>query len=306
MMDAAYFTGRKELLDFFNELLVLNLAKIEQTASGAVACQLTDYIYPGSIPMARVNWEAKSEYEYVQNYKLLQVAFKNHNVQRYVDIPKLIKAKYQDNLEFCQWLKAFFDQSGSFRENYDPVAARAKGKGAKAVNEFMDKTSANYSSKPIPIAGGIRRRTTAAPPTRATAPRPATRPVPLPTSTRRTLTENKLRYENSDPLTDAVLADANLLKKNAELNARLAEMDTTMKEVETERDFYFEKLRDVEVIVQVHQEQGHLSDPVVMVEKVFRILYATAEDKLTVGDDGDIIEAGKFQDELELDDLLTT
>ena len=83
-------------------------------------------------------------------------------------------------------------------------------------------------------------------------------------------------------------------------------MDTTMKEVETERDFYFEKLRDVEVIVQVHQEQGHLSDPVAMVEKVFRILYATAEDKLTVGDDGDIIEAGKFQDELELDDLLTT
>jgi hypothetical protein len=59
MMDSAYFVGRRELLEFFNELLKLQLAKIEQTASGAVACQLMEYIYPKSIPMSRVNWEAK-------------------------------------------------------------------------------------------------------------------------------------------------------------------------------------------------------------------------------------------------------
>ena len=59
MMDTAYFVGRGELLDFFNALLGLQLTKIEQTASGAVACQLTEYIFPRSIPMSRVNWEAK-------------------------------------------------------------------------------------------------------------------------------------------------------------------------------------------------------------------------------------------------------
>jgi microtubule-associated protein, RP/EB family len=46
----------------------------------------------------RVNWEAKSDYEFVQNYKLLQVAFTKHGVQRHVDVDKLIRAKYQDNL----------------------------------------------------------------------------------------------------------------------------------------------------------------------------------------------------------------
>lgn len=86
MMDAAYFIGRRELLDFFNTLLELNLAKIEDTASGAVACQMTEMIFPGSIPMSRVNWEARSDYEFVQNYKLLQNAFNKHNVQRYVCI----------------------------------------------------------------------------------------------------------------------------------------------------------------------------------------------------------------------------
>jgi hypothetical protein len=52
-LDAAYFLGRRELLDFFNELLALQLQKIEQTASGAIACQLTEYIFPNSVPMAK-------------------------------------------------------------------------------------------------------------------------------------------------------------------------------------------------------------------------------------------------------------
>lgn len=98
MMDSAYFVGRKELLDFFNDLLDLNLGKIEETATGAVACQIADLLFPGSIPMSRVNWGARSDYEFVQNYKLLQIAFTKHQVQRYVDVNKLIRAKYQDNV----------------------------------------------------------------------------------------------------------------------------------------------------------------------------------------------------------------
>lgn len=59
MMDPAYFCGKAKILSYFNDLLQINLTKIEETASGAVACQLTEYVFPGSIPMQRVNWEAK-------------------------------------------------------------------------------------------------------------------------------------------------------------------------------------------------------------------------------------------------------
>lgn len=68
-----------------------------------------DAIYPGSFSLAKVKWGAKFDYEFVENYKILQAAFEKNGVDKHIDVDKLVKAKYQDNLEFCQWIKRFFD-----------------------------------------------------------------------------------------------------------------------------------------------------------------------------------------------------
>ena len=47
MMDSAFFVGRKELVDWVNDTLECSISKIEQTASGAFACQLFDIMHPG-------------------------------------------------------------------------------------------------------------------------------------------------------------------------------------------------------------------------------------------------------------------
>jgi RP/EB family microtubule-associated protein len=304
MMDSAYFVGRMELLDFFNSLLDLQLTKIEQTASGAVACQLTDYIYPGSIPMAKVNWEAKADYEFVSNYKLLQKAFSMQKVQRHVDVDKLIRAKYQDNLEFCQWLKAFYDQSGAVRDDYDAKAVRAKGKGGVRYNDLQEKQGskagpAGRARAPVrPVAPTTKPRVPA-----TTAPKTAPKPRPSPVSNTATRTATRPTTIAKAPLkasenrsrpapgadTGKFGADAQLMKKTAEMMTKIEELETTVMELEKERDFYFGKLRNVELMLQVKQDANFEGCELEgVVGNIFKVLYATVEEEVEVAEDGEV------------------
>lgn len=292
MMDGAYFVGRKELLDFFNNLLALKLTKIEQTASGAIACQLTSLIFPNSIPMSRVNWEARNDYEFIQNYKLLQNAFTKNNVQRYVDVDKLIRAKYQDNLEFCQWLKAFFDQAGAVPEDYDPIVVRARGKGGKKY-QFNATAGTRSSGASKKTANPSRPRPTAVAATSVGASAPqSSRPLRERSSTNKS-SDNRgpPRAENEAALKEQKEMNADLQRRNDELTIKMVELEQAVIDIEKERDFYFNKLRDVEILFQVHQEKVGEEESIPLMDDVFKILYAAAEDKLTVNDDGEVVQA---------------
>ncbi|CAJ1895078.1 unnamed protein product [Cylindrotheca closterium] len=309
LMDQAYFVGRAELLDFFNNLLGLNLAKIEQTATGAVACQLTEYIFPGSVPMSRVNWEARSDYEYIANYKLLQNAFTKNNVQRHVDVNKLIRAKYQDNLEFCQWMKAFFDQTGAHRDDYDGKAVRARGKGGKQYNQKQSGAAPARGARSGSRGRGV------VPPSR-----PTTTSTIRSTTTRAAVGRSASPQKKGSPLrarennmSTTTSPDPELIKKNKDLEAKnkdleaknvemetkMHDVETAMAELEKERDFYFGKLRNVELMLQVHQDKNFEgADLDALVEKIFKVLYATAEEDVDIDDEGDIVPVVDGEDPL--------
>jgi len=102
--------------------------------------------------MGKVRWDARSEDQFIQNYKILQRVFEKRGIDKvcslnlhcpvldpnphatvqHVDVTKLIRAKYQDNLEMMQWMKNFFDHNCAESE-YDPVERRTKGKGTLVV-----------------------------------------------------------------------------------------------------------------------------------------------------------------------------
>lgn len=82
-----------------------------------------DAIYPGTFNFSKVKWDAKHEYEFVENYKCLQQALDKNGIKRHVNVQALTKAKYQDNLEFCQWVKSYFDKNYN-GEPYDALGRR--------------------------------------------------------------------------------------------------------------------------------------------------------------------------------------
>merc|ERR1719334_885776 len=80
-------------------------------------------LFPGSIMLKKVKFATVLEHEYIQNFKILQVAFKKLNVDKIVPVDRLVKGRFQDNFEFLQWFKKFFDANYDGRE-YDAIGMR--------------------------------------------------------------------------------------------------------------------------------------------------------------------------------------
>lgn len=109
IMDGAYFVGRKELLGWLNTLLEINYKKVEQISNGAAMCQVMDTMYPNKNALSKVNFNATMDFEVLNNFKILQSEFKRVGIEKVVDIERLKQGRFQDNLEFFQWMKRYYD-----------------------------------------------------------------------------------------------------------------------------------------------------------------------------------------------------
>ncbi|XP_042319311.1 microtubule-associated protein RP/EB family member 1 [Sceloporus undulatus] len=235
--------SRHDMLAWINESLQLNLTKIEQLCSGAAYCQFMDMLFPGSVTLKKVKFQAKLEHEYIQNFKVLQAGFKRMGVDKIIPVDKLVKGKFQDNFEFVQWFKKFFDANYDGKD-YDPVAARQGQETAPApalVVPLLNKPKKNLTS------GG-------------TAP---TRPMVA----QRTTVANKTGPGMVKKAPAGIGED-----ESAELIQQINVLKMTVEDLEKERDFYFGKLRNIELICQENEGE---SDPVL--QRIVEILYATDE-----------------------------
>ena len=121
--------SRHHMLAWVNDSLMTNYSKVEELCTGAAYCQFMDMLFSNCVDLKKVKFVTKfgtkSEYESlsIQNFKILQQAFKKMQVDKIIPLEKLSKGRFQDNFEFLQWFKKFFDANYQGQE-YDPMAAR--------------------------------------------------------------------------------------------------------------------------------------------------------------------------------------
>jgi RP/EB family microtubule-associated protein len=243
--------SRQELLSWMNNLLQLNITRIEQCGTGAAFCQIFDSIFM-DVPMARVRFNVNTEYAYLQNFKVLQNVFARHEIERPVLVEQLLKCRMQDNLEFLQWAKRFWDQHYPGGE-YDALGRR-KGSGAPPAAQ--------------PRAGAA--------------------------------SAGSARRSGSTPTTGAArtrVATGSGSASVSVLNQEIATQREAIAGLEKERDFYFHKLREIELLLQqeVEEDPQLVAGDNPFVKRIQDILYST-EEGFEIPPEADVPAAG---DELE-------
>ncbi|TNN64949.1 Microtubule-associated protein RP/EB family member 2 [Liparis tanakae] len=248
--------SRHDITAWVNDILCLNYTKVEQLSSGAAYCQFMDLLFPGCISLKKVKFQAKLEHEYIHNFKLLQASFKRMNVDKIIPVEKLVKGRFQDNLDFIQWFKKFFDANYDGKE-YDPMAAR---QGQDAIpppdpgEQIFNLPKKSHHAASSPTAGASR--------SSSTTPKIAT-PTSRPSSAK--------KIPPMAALTPAK-GEKELEAQVTHLTEQMNTLKSALEGVEKERDYYFSKLREVEVLCQDQGEESAL-----FVDQLMEVLYASDE-----------------------------
>jgi len=190
----------------------------------------------------------------------------------------LVKGRFQDNFEFVQWFKKFFDANYQGQDaGYNALEVRGGeilGCGTGSNVPRSAHLPGHTASAAHPASGGgigtpaPRLQSTQQSLAKPQAARPAIQSRPAPAAT-------AARGMNSVGGGSSKVHEA----KIEELNAQVMEMKLTLEGMEKERDFYFGKLRDIELLCQ---EQGQEENPII--QKILEKLYAT-EDGFAAPDD---------------------
>ena len=237
--------------------------------------------------MSRINFGARHEYESLTNYKVLQNVFNKNRISKPIPVDRLVRCKMQDNLEFLQWIKKFWDLNYTGEGLYDPGARRAGQPGNPSDTPMRRPASGTGGARPRPSSAAPR-PSTAGPRPSAVRPRPSAASQPVRSAPASSAGPRRMSVAPRGVRGPSAAAISN--ETIQQLSAEIDEMKLSVDSLERERDFYFGKLRDVEVLIQerlgeliqLTDEGEEISDPngaseAETLKQIQSVLYKTEE-----------------------------
>ena len=263
----------------------------------------------------------------------MQVAFKSAGIKRDIDVTSLIRAKYQDNLEFLQWIKCYFEYYCKGEIDYDANAKRKEaginvsvkcgGRGSNTTNSMVTPSRnvsvtqrrsvstpqvSSTTSKTVPrtVTSTMPKSTvtkstttTTTTTTTSTSTRPSSRSSTNPTlpsksssstsvprssvSTRPSTSTVTSTSSNRSSVSSSLTKNKNYEEQLNQKDTKISILDNQIKElnqiIETlgkERDFYFNRLRNVEIYCQTQIDRNET------VQDIEKILYNNEENETKV------------------------
>ncbi|XP_048637846.1 microtubule-associated protein RP/EB family member 1B-like [Brassica napus] len=169
----------------------------------------------------------------------MQEVFTKLKITKPLEVNRLVKGRPLDNLEFLQWLKRFCDSinGGIMNENYNPVERRSRGgkeksvKGSSKVSKSLQTNNTHHTP---------------------------------------TVTASSKPTGPKQARSHAIGGGSNSSAEVQALSKELEDLKVSVDVLEKERDFYFSKLRDIEILCQTPE-----LDDLPIVVAVKKILYAT-------------------------------
>lgn len=256
--------SRHDMLSWVNDCLQAEYKKIEELSNGAAYAQFMDLLFPGTVPLKKIKFRTNLEHEYIQNFKFVQAAFKKVGGDREIPVDRLVKARFQDNFEFLQWFKKFFDANYDGHK-YNALEVRGNvplGSGAGGVGASKPSLS-HHTTRPV--SGRTTTSTVTHHSTTHHAPIGSSNNI-SPASTGGLSGRTRIAQNGST----AALDQTARLKYETEIS----ELKASIEAVEREREFYYEKLRELEVLCQKADEA---EESTIDKQKILDVLYATED-----------------------------
>ncbi|BFZ55563.1 microtubule integrity protein mal3 [Savitreella phatthalungensis] len=265
--------SRQELLGWLNDLTGLGVKKVEEFGKGYACAQVLDSIY-GDVALRKVDFNPPAEYRYLQNWKVVQATFTKHKIDRVIPVEQLVKCRMQDNLEFLQWCKRHWEQYFPGGE-YD--AASRRGGSATPAS-----TRTASAAQPVLRAGASQSRTASTSTNTSTASaqqrRAATTTIKEANASSSRPSSNARSGATARATATGTVSAATAGRLHT-LEAEAAELHECVAGLEKERDFYFNKLRDIEILIQAAVETNPAASSIEdgILTKIQEIMYSTEE-----------------------------